>query len=295
MKISIKIICLILAVGSGYFLCRPAYGQGSIFGTVTNSNMTIPDSGQIQFYGYLNDTDDEIRLENCVGAGYDAGNWFDDFQNYMSASAGNPYRYHFFNTANLESAALSDIIPNNSFQQENIQLAVMIWPPSPEGLAGEARADSTVYLHWTPRENTTCRIYRRVQPSGGSFYRIDNPSGDLSNPGIADSFFIDNQVDNLSYYDYVIIPVKNDVPGTQSGILTIDSKPMLFICGDADGNGSINILDGFFIIQYLYRFGPAPDPLESADMDNRPGINLLDYTYLVAHLYRGGPPPNCPE
>ena len=29
--------------------------------------------------------------------GYDAGNWFDDFQNYLTEAPGNPYDYHFFN------------------------------------------------------------------------------------------------------------------------------------------------------------------------------------------------------
>ncbi|MEW5925494.1 MAG: dockerin type I domain-containing protein [Candidatus Zixiibacteriota bacterium] len=296
MKTPIKIVCLILVAFSGHFLCQPVYGQGSIFGTVTNSDMTIPDAGQLHFFGYLNGTDDEIRLESCVGAGYDGGFWFDDFQNYMAAAAaGNPYNYHFFNIANLEGFVLSDIIPSNSYQQENIQLESLTWPLAPTGFAGQAQADSTVYIHWTPQENTTYRIYRRVQPSEGSFFRIDNPAGALSDPGIADSFYIDNQVDNVSSYDYVLIPVKDGIPGTHSAIITVNSRPILFVCGDADGNGLVNILDGFFIIQYLYKNGPEPVPLEAADMDGRPGINLLDYTYVISFLYRSGPPPNCPE
>ena len=56
-----------------------AFAQGSIFGTVTNSDLTTPANGEISFYGFLDDTDEEIRIETSIGAGYDAGNWFDDF------------------------------------------------------------------------------------------------------------------------------------------------------------------------------------------------------------------------
>lgn len=280
---------------SGYLLYQPAYGQGSIFGFVTNSNLTIPDSGQIQFFGYLNGTDDEIRSGNCVGAGFDGGYWFDDFQNFMGASAGNPYNYHFFNTANLEGFVLSDIIPDNSFQQEDIQLESMVWPPAPAGLAGQAEDDSTVYIHWTPRENTTYRIYRRAQPSEGSFFRIDNPTGSLSDPGVADSFYIDSQVDNASFYDYILIPVEAGVMGAPSEILTIDSNPWLYICGDSDRNGIVNLMDGLYVIKYLYRMGPEPMPLEAAEVDGNHILNIMDVTYLIKYLYKGGAPLICAD
>ena len=65
-------------------ISRPAFSQGSIYGLVTNSDLSTPENGQIRFYGYLDDTDEEIRLDGSIGAGYDAGNWFDDFQNYLT-------------------------------------------------------------------------------------------------------------------------------------------------------------------------------------------------------------------
>jgi hypothetical protein len=65
-------------------------------------------------------------------------------------------------------------------------------------------------------------------------------------------------------------------------------------CGDADGTGAVNILDATFIINYLYRDGPAPDPPENADIDSSGGINILDVGYLVNYLYRNGPEPDCP-
>jgi len=49
-----------------------------------------------------------------------------------------------------------------------------------------------------------------------------------------------------------------------------------------------------YIINYLYKGGPAPDPEEAADVDNSGGINILDVTHLINYLYKGGAEPDCP-
>jgi hypothetical protein len=69
---------------------------------------------------------------------------------------------------------------------------------------------------------------------------------------------------------------------------------IIFICGDANGDGSINILDITFIINYLYKGGPAPDPAESADVNNSGSVNILDVTYLINYIYKEGAEPSCP-
>lgn len=67
-----------------------------------------------------------------------------------------------------------------------------------------------------------------------------------------------------------------------------------YICGDANGSGSVNILDITYLINYIYKGGPPPDPIESGDADGSGSINLLDITYLINYLYKGGPAPVCP-
>jgi len=66
-----------------------------------------------------------------------------------------------------------------------------------------------------------------------------------------------------------------------------------FICGDADGSQAVNILDVTYLINYLYRGGPTPEPEISGDVDGSGGINILDGTYLINYLYRDGPEPVC--
>ena len=182
-----------------------AFAQGSIFGGVSNSDASTPTNGEISFVGFLDDTDEEIRIETSDGAGYDNGNWFDDFQNYLTEAPFNPYDYYFYNVVNGEGYHLSGLIPNNSFQQEDVTLAPDGWPAMPVGLTGSALSSSRVLVEWNGVPGLTYHVYRRLSSSNGSFFRLDNAAGDLADPGVTDSFFVDNTVDGVSSYDYFII------------------------------------------------------------------------------------------
>ncbi|MEW6050859.1 MAG: Ig-like domain-containing protein, partial [Candidatus Zixiibacteriota bacterium] len=218
-----------------------AFAQGSIFGVVRNANLTTPANGEISFYGFTDNTDDEIRLESSIGAGYDAGNWFDDFQNFLSKTPGNPYMYRFFNTTNGEGAVLAKPIPNNSFQQEDITLGTVVWPASPAGMAGRVVSTTSVVLTWTRVAGQSYHVYRRPATSGGSFFRIDNPAGLLTNPGVADSFFVDNTVSGGGSFHYLLIA--QDASGNlgpHSTILTVNTAAPVapFIASIAPNTGS---------------------------------------------------------
>ncbi len=67
-----------------------------------------------------------------------------------------------------------------------------------------------------------------------------------------------------------------------------------YMCGDINGNGTLNILDATFCYNYLCKNGDAPPILDAADIDKIPGITLNDASYLFYHLYSGGLPPYCP-
>ncbi len=66
-----------------------------------------------------------------------------------------------------------------------------------------------------------------------------------------------------------------------------------YVCGDANGDGDVNIFDITFIISYLYKGGPPPDPMEAADVNADATVNIFDITYLIAYLYKGGADPAC--
>jgi hypothetical protein len=72
-----------------------------------------------------------------------------------------------------------------------------------------------------------------------------------------------------------------------------------YVCGDASGDGEVNLLDILFLIAYKYNNPPgeAPDPIEAGDANGDGDINLLDILYLIGYKYNTppGPEPICPE
>lgn len=66
-----------------------------------------------------------------------------------------------------------------------------------------------------------------------------------------------------------------------------------YICGDIDGDRSINILDIVYLINNLYKSGPDPDPIESADVNHDAMVNILDIVHIINFIYKNGPVPQC--
>jgi PKD repeat protein len=66
-----------------------------------------------------------------------------------------------------------------------------------------------------------------------------------------------------------------------------------YVCGDADGSGSVNIADVTFLIARIFGGGPGPVPEAAGDADGDGQVNIGDVTYLIALIFSGGPPPIC--
>jgi hypothetical protein len=67
--------------------------------------------------------------------------------------------------------------------------------------------------------------------------------------------------------------------------------PALYVWGDANGDGVVDIADVVHLINYLFLNGPAPAPLPSGDPNNDCIINIADVVYLLNYLFAGGPAP----
>ena len=73
-----------------------------------------------------------------------------------------------------------------------------------------------------------------------------------------------------------------------------------YVRGNVDGrggpDGTMNVSDLTYLIDYLFREGPPPANMEEADINRSgssgdPEVNVSDVTYLVDYLFRGGPGP----
>ncbi len=69
------------------------------------------------------------------------------------------------------------------------------------------------------------------------------------------------------------------------------------VCGDATGDGLVNLLDILYVIDFRYTnpLGPAPMHWDAADVNMDENIDLLDILYLIDYKYSTppGPEPIC--
>ncbi len=73
-------------------------------------------------------------------------------------------------------------------------------------------------------------------------------------------------------------------------ILDVEVVPS-YICGDANGDGAIDISDAVFLIQYIFSGGPAPNPIAAGDANCDGSVDISDVVYLIQYIFAGGPAP----
>ena len=69
---------------------------------------------------------------------------------------------------------------------------------------------------------------------------------------------------------------------------------VLFLRGNVNGDARINLADGIFILNKLYKGGPDPMCLEAADVNDDGKVNISDAIYLLSWLFKKGPKPTEP-
>jgi len=93
----------------------------------------------------------------------------------------------------------------------------------------------------------------------------------------------------ISVSGNLILPSGDTVFYSGSDLITV----LEFLRGDANGDRVINSADVVYLINYLFKGGPAPEPLEAGDVNCDGTINSADVVYLINYLFKGGPPPSC--
>jgi hypothetical protein len=78
-------------------------------------------------------------------------------------------------------------------------------------------------------------------------------------------------------------------PADGSSNYSYDCLPHLK--GDVNCDDVTNSADIVFLINYLFKSGPAPDPLELGDVNCDEVVNSADVVYMINYLFKGGPAP----
>lgn len=63
--------------------------------------------------------------------------------------------------------------------------------------------------------------------------------------------------------------------------------------GDVNGDGKIDPGDAIYLLNYLFKQGPAPEPLAAGDVNGDCQVNAGDVIYVINYLFREGPGPKA--
>ncbi len=67
----------------------------------------------------------------------------------------------------------------------------------------------------------------------------------------------------------------------------------IYLAGDADASGTVDIGDIAYMINYLFRGTGPPIPFEAGDVNGDAGVDIGDVVYLISYVFLEGPTPFC--
>lgn len=67
-----------------------------------------------------------------------------------------------------------------------------------------------------------------------------------------------------------------------------------YVCGDANGDRSVNVADAVMLINRIFKSGPEPNPPEAGNANCDAGLNVADAVYMITYVFKSGPKPCCP-
>jgi hypothetical protein len=196
---------------------------------------------------------------------------------------------------NSDTDSLGDVCDNCPLVSNNDQ-----WDSDSDGVGDWC--DGKVHIHPGPilADAYYNRCYfLKLQAAGGvaphtwSFVSGDLPYG-LNFQGGIDGTIAGKPNYKYTFYFTIAmhdgsIPAKVD---TSAMTLTVvDPTSATYVCGDVNGDCSVDISDVVYLIAYIFSGGAAPDPVLSGDANCDSSVDISDVVHMVAYIFSGGAKP----
>ena len=115
-------------------------------------------------------------------------------------------------------------------------------------------------------------------------YSMVIPIGSSENFSVA---FDATGLEGLSYHAEIVIS-SND---PDEGEVRVPVYMTVAGRGDANGDFTVGIVDVVYLINYVLKGAPSPDPLWVGDVNCDEAVGIVDVVYLINYVLKGGPPP----
>jgi len=116
----------------------------------------------------------------------------------------------------------------------------------------------------------------------------------VEGPGIIESptgqYEFNPTIDDVGTWEVRVLA--NDGDSTALCVIYIHVYE-LYMQGDATGDGTISVADAVYVINYVFKGGPAPPTDEAGDANCDYTINVADAVCIINYVFKGGPEPSC--
>lgn len=167
---------------------------------------------------------------------------------------------------------------------------------STHGLASVSRAvadpepSDPVWLQLVRRDGT---LEARVSDDGTTWETVPPPEA------------VEEALEDLAFSDdlYAGVSISDGTTTSYAGLsratvcdleLAISPPAPRFSRGNANGDGTLDITDAIFTLDWLFVGGSPPGCLAAANANGDSAVDIADPVYWLSHLFLGGPPPPEP-
>jgi ELWxxDGT repeat protein len=143
------------------------------------------------------------------------------------------------------------------------------------------RVPAGVTLTWTNRASDYDAI--EIRRDGGLLASLPGDSESFTDTSVA-----------ASVYSYAVTSLYAGVPALSSPGCTVETMSTLFVRGETNADGEVDLSDAVATLKYLFTGGTTPGCLDAADADDNDVVDMSDAIRLLKYLFGGLAPPPAP-